>query len=720
MSAGVPDMSAEYLTIMTFCIFLFLTPSAYGQIVEIITERGNVFAVDMWKDDETQSMLDGLGINSRIIHHDLTGSILYGQNMHGRESPIMPYVHLPPETRFVAALNDKHVTTYLMPEPYAEYVFDGTKLDKRSPGMANILGYTYKRTISGDIDVESTDDKHITVSGTGRLILRLSDPGTILINGTAAPGTTMRIVKSPYDLIGIQHDPSRGFLIHYAASDPGPNTISVPAGSVSDSVTSGVFQYIQSAELVVYHGKCCKGRYIQTGQFTITVEPSLVTTGGSSGYYEITGDTTTPVPMDPDSITLPGAKILHINSNTVHSFEHWIYDTLPVRQVGSALQGDFNAKFENLTGVYLVVDSAGGRSSIGGSVISDMDFLTISGLVNNTAYRITSGNDSIMTGITTGLISMKSFEMPVSKTDLRLHIYDNAVIHRSHDRMGMLVIDHLNGQRLAIDSSDDLVYNIHAYVKIPVVGNAVIRQVNLDGMPVPGLDNNYANGESVFVPIIPEYRTLGMMINGIEVYLDIADILGGTGLKISDPKSHTVSISQDDAIHQVESTVGLVTYMIAASDGHAKAHVRAAVSGDSEITNIKTYFKKPPPPPPPQPRDPMTTWIEVYVNGKLQHIDGSNRTQIFFSNSPAENHKTGTLGQHSAYHTARFSYDETLVLDTLSVPVAEADFVEFYFYNRIHAEGSVPPTPAGFSVHGISGSATATASLEYASINTSM
>ena len=54
--------------------------------------------------------------------------------------------------------------------------------------------------------------------------------------------------------------------------------------------------------------------------------------------------------------------------------------------------------------------------------------------------------------------------------------------------------------------------------------------------------------------------------------------------------------------------------MVAQSDGSAKAHVRASVSGSSEITNTRTY-QGVSPPPPPAPRDPLTTWLRVYVNG---------------------------------------------------------------------------------------------------------
>jgi len=127
----------------------------------------------------------------------------------------------------------------------------------------------------------------------------------------------------------------------------------------------------------------------------------------------------------------------------------------------------------------------------------------------------------------------------------------------------------------------------------------------------------------------------------------------------------------------------------------------------------------PPPPPPPRPRDPLTTWVEVYVNGVPRQIDGQERTQVFFSDAPLEDHDSGVTGT-SSWHTARFSYPEVDVSDTISVPVDAGDFVEVYFYTKIEAHGSVPPLPRNFAEVSRSSSASATAVLKYATMGTSM
>lgn len=51
--------------------------------------------------------------------------------------------------------------------------------------------------------------------------------------------------------------------------------------------------------------------------------------------------------------------------------------------------------------------------------------------------------------------------------------------------------------------------------------------------------------------------------------------------------------------------------------------------------------------------------------------------------------------------------------------ILEGDYVVFYFYSRIYAEGSIPPVPSGYTEIR-SGPASARSVIEYASINTSL
>ena len=715
------------LVALTLCIVAGVQ-YVYGDDLFVITELGNVIPVEIIGSNQNagaKSMANSIGLSSRVIGNDLNGKIVHGQNTVGTEESITPYVHVPHNTNFVAALNDAYGNKYPITSPYLDYVFDGTRITMTTNATQNVMNYSNTRTIYGNITA-SHNGNDITISGGGRLILKLNDMNyATFVNGTADTGIDIRMVQSPYDLMTLSHT-GNYFIVNHIRANPTTHSLSVPVGSVDDSYKYGIFNYEQEGSFVVYHGKCCKGKYTQLGHKHITVGSDLIIGPGTNGYYEVDGDRTDTTVMDPHSVMKLGAKLLSTNYNRAVGPEHWVYDTLPVKQVGPTMEGDFNVRFEPVSDVYLVIDSTNsvGIAKIRAMNVDSRDFLRISGMDGSLAYKITFGNSSIEAGITNGDITINSFELPMEKNPLWLHLYDKSMLYQGSAPIGMIVFDGINGQNIKINHTDNIVYNVHAYVKIPVIGNVTIDQVvlydkndsSLSRLTLSYLNDEYHGGDSIFVPVIPGYKTITMSIDGIDATLNVADVLGGTGLRISDPKSNTVSIVSDSSIHQIKSTVGVVTYMIPQSDGNAKAHIRVSVSGNSEITNTKTYFENNPPlPPPPAPRDPLTTWIEVYVNGEKKETK-----QIFFSDSPVENHRGGNVGQHSVYHTADFTYLDVLVFDTISVPVKEADFVEFHFYNEILAYGTVPSTPIGFSVFKNQGHATATATLDYASINTSM
>lgn len=93
--------------------------------------------------------------------------------------------------------------------------------------------------------------------------------------------------------------------------------------------------------------------------------------------------------------------------------------------------------------------------------------------------------------------------------------------------------------------------------------------------------------------------------------------------------------------------------------------------------------------------------------------------RVFFSDSPVESHESG-VGPSTSYHTSRFSYPEIDIFETVSVPVKESDFVEFYFYSRVRAEGSAPPLVPGLDEIRRDGRAEAVSVLKHASIQAGM
>ena len=563
-----------------------------------------------------------------------------------------------------------------------------------------------------------------------------------MVTGSLSEGTVVRMAGSPYDLGSIPYDPARGFRVYHEPVNPdtgaGPEPVqprwrnantpptesrrSVLVGSADDSAVTGIFEYLQEASAQWYHGKCCRGRYTTSGSFAQAVDTSLVVAAHPSGYLVVIGDRDDPSTMSIRDIARPGAKLSITNYNRVAGFDYRIYDALPAKEYRS-LSGSFEEVVAMPQGArYLVVDSAGGTSSLAGAPLGGRSLVEVSGLEPGTGYRVTKEGRTVAAGITSG---SGSIDLP-APGDHRspgiggmLHLYGGSLTHTSAEPPGTVVFDRLNSEVIPLEGSDRA-YVVHAYVKVPVTGDVEISGAALDGLALPYLDGRYSTGDTIHFPVIPTYRQVHMAVNGVPTFLNIADVLGATGLKIADPVSSTIT-SEDPSgfVESVESTAGVISYMIAASDGSAKAHVRATVYGTSEITNTRFYQLAPPPPPPPRPVDPLTTWIEVYVNGEPRDIGGEAAAQIYFSDDPDEDHEGGST-RTSAYHTARFSYEPVTAEGTVSVPVQEGDFVEFYFYSTIRAEGSVPPVPPGFSEIRRGGTATATSVIEYASINTSL
>jgi hypothetical protein len=137
-----------------------------------------------------------------------------------------------------------------------------------------------------------------------------------------------------------------------------------------------------------------------------------------------------------------------------------------------------------------------------------------------------------------------------------LNLYHDSMTYRGP--FSTVVFDELNNQTIHIDTQDDKVYTVHAYVKIPVTGNVSVTDTNLDGtLYLPYLDGEYSDGESIMVPVIPGYRTINIAINGVSTSLDYADVLGGTGIKIASPATSTIQRSDiTTPISSSEATAG--------------------------------------------------------------------------------------------------------------------------------------------------------------------
>lgn len=711
---------------MTPILILLLASAAlaaHADTVHVVTERGNVFSSAGGAPGT--SVMDGLGISSRLVHHDGQGSLVHasaGSGLAGTEVSARPYVRVPADAPFAFLASDSQALP--VPRFYRSYSMSGGSLSAPTE-LPNVLSYSAARTLSGSAVASQSDG--ISVSGEGRIVLRLEPvSGQAVVSGRLSEGTTARLAFSPYDLTALPYEAGRGFLIYSCACDPGPSSLSVESGSAPDSERSGAFEYDRKIKAEWYVGKCCRLRYTTEASERVSAESALaVLPANARGYLVVAGDRTEPEHLTLEDIRRPWASHFRTHHDTVGNFAFRLYDTLPAKS-GASFSGSFEQRAAVPPGAYLVVDSAGGSSAVRAEAAGDGPALHVSGAPPGKGYRVERGGATLAAGLSSaaGEISVAAFgggALPGTGGTLRL--YDSPTYVRQGERAsGTVVFDALNGQVVQLqDGHRDRLYVAHAYAKVPVTGGADISNVSLDGeVDLPYLSGRYEDGDSVMVPVVPARGTIRMNVNGAPASLDVADVLGGTGLKIADPATSSVSVERPGAfVSSVEATAGAVSYLVAHSDGTAKAHVRASVSGTSEITNTRTYQAAPPPPPPPAPRDPLTTWLRVYVNGEPVRVGGSYEARVFFSDSPAESHESGA-GPSSSYHTSRFSYPEIDIFETVSVPVKESDFVEFYFYSRVRAEGSAPPPVPGLDEIRRDGRAEAVSVLKHASIQAGM
>lgn len=708
---------------MILLLAALLALPAYADAVHVVTERGNVFSSGGGATGS--SMLDGMGISSRLVHHSAQGTLVHasaGSGLSGAEASVRPYVQVPADAPFAFLASDSEALQ--VPRFYRHYSYSEGSLSA-PPAAPNVLGYSAARALYGAPSASQQDG--ISVSGEGRIVLRLDGHrGPVVISGDLSDGTTARLALSPYDLAALPYEAARGFLIYSCACDPGPSSISAESGSVPDSERSAEFEYDRKIKAEWYVGKCCRIRYATEASERASAEPALaVLPANARGYLVVTGDRTEPEHLSLEDIRRPWSRHYRTIYDTVDNFAFRLYDTLPVRSVAS-FSGSFEQRLEVPPGAYLVVDSAGGSSSMRAEAAGGGPALRVSGAPPGTGYRVERGGMTLASGLSSGSgeILVPAFAGGASPgRGGTLHLYDSPTYVRpGAQASGTVVFDALNGHVVELeDGHRDRLYVVHAYAKVPATGGADVSGVSLDGaVDLPYLSGRYEDGDSVMVPVVPARRTIQMEVNGVPASLDISDVLGGTGLRIADPATSTVSVERPGAfVGSVEATAGAVSYMVAQSDGTAKAHVRASVSGYSEITNTRFYQERPPPPPAPAPRDPLTTWLRVYVNGEPVRVGGGEEARIFFSDSPVESHESGA-GPSSSYHAARFSYPEIDVFETVSVPVKEADFVEFYFYSRVRAEGSAPPPAPGLDEIRREGRAEAVSVLRHASIQAGM
>lgn len=702
-----------------------------GKKVIAVSELGNVFTAinldDLNSRTNTRNgngngngtaMINGMGLNSRIIQLDYFGKIAHGQGIVGTEDSLKPYTQVSPTTNFTAELlrSDSKMTIPIS-QFNAEYQYSNGNLQLTGITTPNILGYSQSRTVAGSgISTQTSDG--ITFSGTGQIIVKLNDLGnqTLRLDGTVPSGAKLRLVEKLgiYDLMTIPYDITYGFNISSSAVTLTTTSYSA-YGCNHSTVYYGIYFYNDSPNLAVsslsnFVAKASGIGFTPSGtQNTNSYVVSSVSY--SYDYSYCSGGSNTPFPANRSPILYydksPAIDLLTMTTNFV----------------GNTQQTSAGKQY------YLIADPNGGTITVSGTVYTPTaPYLKITNLPPNIPYEIvkdgfvsTSGMAPASGPLTLLLNDVDIKGTPGASPTGTLYLYPNSLAYRGS--FSTVVFDNINGQTIHIPTSDDKVYVVHAYVQIPVTGSVTVTNINLGGgtletslgtLSLSYLNGNYINGQTIKVPVIPGYLNINMVINGVPITTIISNVLGGTGVKIANPATQTINDQYtDSALSLIESTTGTIAYAIATTTGNLNANVFGTISGSASLTNTVTLTIPPPPPPHVVRKDPLTGWIDIYKNGVLVQS-----AQLLFNDQPTFT-SSNTVSGSSQIQTASYSYAQTTISGTIVTSVAPGDMVEYYLYAKIHADGIPLVPPSGYTVTAVTSQGTATATIHSGSVNIS-
>ncbi len=718
-----------------------------GKKVMAITELGNVFtAVNL--DDLSvigtrngtgngngngTAMINGMGLNSRIIQLDYFGKILHGQGIMGSQDSLKPYTTVSPTSNYAAELLSSDSKTIIsIPEFNAEYQYHDGNLQLIGGTTPNILSYLQSRTVAGS-GTSTQLSSGITFSGAGQIIVQLNDLGTqtLRLDGTIPSGAKLRFVEKlgTHDLMTVPYDNTYGFNIktgsvYFSQASYGTYDKSCTPpypGTYVSPISYGAYYFSDSPNLDIsslsnFAASASGINFTPSG----TQNSNSYNVGSvnySYGYsycpqtgYVISG----PITPTPAS----GSPILYYDKSPVIELL-----TFTTNFVGNTIPTTAGKQY------YLIAEPNGGTITVTGITYNpSAPYLKITNIPSNIPYEIVKDGYVSASGMAPerGPLTLLLTDVDVKGTQVAtptgtLYLYPDSLAYRGS--LSTVVFDNINDKTIHIPTVDDKVYVVHAYVQIPVTGSITVTNTNLSAgtlgtslgaLSLSYLNGNYTNGDLIKVPVIPGYLNINVDINGVTTTTMIPNVLGGTGIKVANPATQTINDQDtDSALAFIESTTGTIAYAISTTTGNLNANFLAVISGSASLTNTVILTTPPPPPPPVIRKDPLTGWVDVYKNGVLvQSI------QLFFNDQPifTSSHLVSDLSQ---IQTATYSYTQTTITGTSVTSVTPGDMIEYYLYAKVHADGIPLAPPSGYIVSTVTSQGMATATIHSGSVNTS-
>ena len=345
----------------------------------------------------------------------------------------------------------------------------------------------------------------------------------------------------------------------------------------------------------------------------------------------------------------------------------------------------------------------------------DNAVLKASGFEPYKTYKFTTYGGNIYEGVvnSTGHINIPDDGKWSKAQQGVLKIYDSLTIDNRDGTYNTVLFDHANDEIIKnINMTTGTVYTPMGFVRMSIPSDVRIGNFTIDNTPISYLNGNYKGGDVIYVPIIPKHKQMKFTINGFQTTINYADVSGNTGIRIVGHSTNTESGSNSRTYNGYGSGAGLTSSVTASNTVTANAYhfvsdgpylnilFTSDITGKAVISNSITErysFSCPPPPPPPPPprRDPLTTFVEIRINGEPIQRGGSSQIKVGFNDDPTISSSTryspGIITSRSVYDSVTYTYPSNVIVKGLvTIPVRVNDFIEFTFHNKIHADTDLP------------------------------
>ena len=564
-----------------------------------------------------QAVINGMGIQKRIIKNDILGTMIFGTDDIGETSAILPYQTISNDVNFAAVIeNSDTKNTFAISDFWKLYEFSGTSLVDVTPSVPNILGYSTSRDMYGTTDI-SIDAEGIHVSGTGMRIIKMNsmDGVDIIYRVTVPSEASVELVESPNDFMSNTITTSNGINFELFSNPIGTSGVT---GKVYISHTAPGSRILPcNAEWksdVMYYWTCSPGKKWNTygrtfggsstsvsnvfvndlAQTTVNLSYCLIAQSGKSSppwvatYGAGCGSTTPTISSGTSNgyVTISGASFTSGNPQagigsgtlTISSIKPYTSLLLATANIAQNYQmpvGD----------LYLMVEPNGGTVTIKGEADTSItsNVVNISSIDTGVPYDISQNGSVIASGVTssTGTIVLNSIDGIDLQSMALLNLYPDSLAYEGE--ISSLIFDTINDKMIHTSTFPPSIKTIFAWVQVPIVGNVEITDVTLDDTLQLDLNGNYTDG-FIHIPVIPNYNKVSMQVNDLDFSFLYYNVLDTPDIIITDSVSSTRSLSDSDNI--TSEKVGTYAFAIATGDGNLSAKIDLTVSGSSSLAHV--------------------------------------------------------------------------------------------------------------------------------------